>query len=351
MDDFGRPPGGPAQAGRRTQDSPLPPLRMGGHALFERRLVILSGKGGVGKSTVTAALALLASRQGKRVLVVEFAGQCNMALLLGGGTAGYEEVERQPGLFTLSITPELSMEEYLVRELHSRKLYQLIFRNQYVGPFLAAVPGLEDLVSIGKVMDLERAVNKKGQPVWDLILVDAPATGQGLNLLRVPKAMMEMTRVGPFHSNTRLIHDLLVDPQRTALSLVTLPEEMPVNETIEMFRMVHRELHIPMGYIIVNALREQSFTAEETSLLPSMLPGNGETVHPGLQALLKTVTELNRRAMLERAYVSRLTSEVHLPLLELPALPTRNLSLPEVEQLADLLSLEMRAHELAGGAA
>lgn len=356
--------GSPLAGGSSGPDTPPetpeplepPPL----HHLFRRRVVIVSGKGGVGKSTVTAALARLAARQGKKVLVVELAGQCNMAMLLGGELAGYQEVERQPGLFTLSVTPEQSMEEYLTREMHSKKLYQLIFRNRYVGPFLAAVPGLEDLVSIGKVMDLERSRDKSGKHTWDLILVDAPATGQGLNLLRVPKAMMEMTRVGPFYSNTRLIHELITDPHRTALNLVTLPEEMPVNETIEMFRLVHRELHLPMGYCIVNHLRPQRFTAEETALLPELLGGHpsGPVASPpangtpnALQALLTTVTELNRRAMLERSYLGRLEQEVHLPLLELPALTTRNIGPQEVEALAQHLSTAISARELPGGVA
>lgn len=344
------------------------------HNLFKRRVVIISGKGGVGKSTITAALARLASLQGKKVLVVELAGQCNMAMLLGGEVAGYQEVERQPNLFTLSVTPEQSMEEYLTREMHSKKLYQLIFRNRYVGPFLSAVPGLEDLVSIGKVMDLERSRDRSGKPVWDLILVDAPATGQGLNLLRVPKAMMEMTRVGPFYSNTRLIHEMLLDPHRTVLNLVTLAEEMPVNETIEMFRQVHRDLHMPMGYCIVNHLRTQWFSAEETAILPELLsqgpahPSTSSTgmaehggnstpnqgvpqAKPVLEALLKTVTELNRRAMLEQGYVARLGADVHLPLLPLPALLTRNIGPAEVDVLARQLSERMTEHDLRGGGA
>lgn len=324
--------------------------------LFKRRVLINSGKGGVGKSTLTAALALLAARSGKRTLVVEMAGQCSMAQLLGGDSAGYEIVERQPNLFTLSVTPEQSMEEYLVRELHSKKLYQLIFRNRFTGPFVSAVPGLEDLVSIGKVMDLERALDRKGRPSWDIILVDAPATGQGLNLLRVPRAMMEMTRVGPFYNNTRLIHDMLMDPFRTLLNFVTLPEEMPTNETIDMFRHVHREIHVPMGYVFVNHLRAQPFSLEEAQQLRYVrasardvsTAAHGAGLTDAVGALIRTVSELNARALLERSYVTRLQAEVALPLICLPALPTRNLSFPEVETLSHLLAQDLRALSLRG---
>ena len=322
------------------------------HGLFKRRVVIVSGKGGVGKSTITAALAVLAARQGKRVLVVELAGQNAMAALLGGPVAGYQEVERRPNLFTLSVTPEESMEEYLIRELHSRRLYQLIFKNQFTGPFIAAVPGLDDLMSIGKVMDLERAVDRRKRPVWDLILVDAPATGQGLNLLRVSRAMMDMTRVGPFYQNTKLIHDMLIDPARTALNLVTLPEEMPVNETIEMYRLVSRELQIPMGYLIVNNLRPQLFNPTERAALPAVLARGaapGSRFPHIIGSVLRTAAEINRRAMLERAYVTRLTTEVTLPLIELPSLPRRNLGPAEVEQLANHLDVDLGSRELGEG--
>jgi len=319
------------------------------HTMFNRRVVIISGKGGVGKSTVTAALAALAARQGKRVLVVELAGQCAMAQLLGGETAGYEVVRRRKKLHTLSVTPRESMEEYLTREMHSKRLYRLVFKNDYVGPFIAAVPGLEDLVSIGKIMDLERAVTSKGHPVWDLIMVDAPATGQGMNLLRVPKAMMDMTRMGPFFQNTKLIQDMLQDPKKTVLNLVTLPEEMPINETIEMYQQVRKELNIPLGYMIVNHLRPQPFTSSEHRVLKelaSVTKGGTTSQTAAIQAVLRTAREVNRRAMHERAYVTRISSRIPLPLIELPMLPHRNVEPEEVEQLADNLSQDMSAREL-----
>jgi len=323
------------------------------HEMFRRRVIILSGKGGVGKSTVAAALASLAAREGKRTLVVELAGQTAMTTLLGGAPGNYEEVERRPNLFTLSVTPEQSMQEYLIRELHSKRLYQLLFKNHYVAPFIAAVPGLEDLVSIGKVMDLERAVDRRGHPRWDLIVVDAPATGQGLNLLRVPRAMMEMTRMGPFYQNTKLIYDLLIDPTRTLLNLVTIPEEMPVNETIEMHRMVRRDIGVPQGYLIINNCRGELFTPSEQALLAKVasIGPAPDATHPRVAgAVLRTGLELNRRAQLEQAYVTRLQAEIALPTLKLPLLPRRNIGPQEINYLAEQLADKMAEHRLSGGA-
>lgn len=306
-------------------------------ALLRTRVHILTGKGGVGKSTLTAALALLATRIYDRVLLVELAGQCSAATLLGGDVTGYSEIVRRPGLFTLSVTPEASMEEYLVRELHSRRLYQLVFKNPITGPFLAAVPGLEDLVSIGKVMDLERAQTKAGTPAWDIIFLDAPATGQGLNLLRVSKAMMEMTRRGPFYNNTRLIHDLLEDPERVMLHLVTLPEEMPVAETLELFQSVRQELKIQPGVCFVNQLRRAPLPPELADGLETLVPGSGPDAALA-EALLDAAKTQAARVRLEASYLNRLQEALPMPRVHIPRLPQRTLGPQEVEHLAGLLA-------------
>lgn len=314
--------------------------------LFQRRLLIVSGKGGVGKSTVSAALGVLAARYGRKTLIVELAGQESMATLLEGKSVGYEIVERRPGLYSMSVTPEASMQDYLVRELHSKLLYQLTFKNRFVAPFVAAVPGLEDLISIGKVMDLERSVDKKGNPHWDLIVVDAPATGQGLNLLRVPKAMMDMTISGPFYRNTKLIYDLLADHSRTALSLVTLPEEMPVNETIETYRQLRNQLGLDVRYLFVNHLRKQPFSTLEQEALPGLVsrgPAPGAAYSRGVRAVLGSALEISRRAELERRYVARLEENIPLPTISLPALPIRNMGPAEVDSLADVLAEGLRS--------
>ena len=154
---------------------------------FARRVIIVSGKGGVGKSTVAAAMGVVAARLGRKTLITEVAGQETMAQLLGGKPSGYDVVERRLNLYTQSITPAKSMQEYLVRELHSSLLYQITFKNRFVAPFINAVPGLDDLVSIGKVMDLERTKTRDGVPVWDLIVVDAPSQARASTCSASPR--------------------------------------------------------------------------------------------------------------------------------------------------------------------
>ncbi len=308
---------------------------------FSRRVIIVSGKGGVGKSTVAAAMGVVAARLGKKTLIIELAGQATMAQLLGGDPSGYTVVERRPNLYTQSVTPAQAMQEYLVRELHSKFLYQIAFKNRFIAPFINAVPGLDDLVSIGKVMDVERTRTRDGRPEWDVIVVDAPSTGQGLNLLRVPKAMMDMTGSGPFFRNTKLIHDLLGDAARTIVHLVTLPEEMPVNETIETYHRIEEETNVAQGAIIVNHIRTPGFSDPELQGLEFIAgikdssPLRTDTV---LRQVAGSVLQLERRARLEQGYLARLEAKIPLPLVPLPALPARDLGPSDIDGIANRLS-------------
>ena len=146
--------------------------------LLDRRLVVVTGKGGVGKSTVSAALAVLAAREGKRVLVCEVNARERIAPLLGAPPAGPQIREARPGLFTLNVTPPEAMREYGIMVLKFRTIYDAVFENRLVQNFIEATPGLSDMVSIGKVYSLTEA--------YDLVIVDAPATGHGLALLEIP---------------------------------------------------------------------------------------------------------------------------------------------------------------------
>ncbi len=199
------------------------------------RVVLVTGKGGVGKTTVAAALALGVARMGRRVLLCETAGSTGVPRLFGRTGNRYQPSELAPGLWTMSITSAAATEDYVVQQIRFRKLYHMVFRNRVMGPFLDAVPGLNDLIQLGAVWDMERK-RERGRPMWDLIVVDAPATGHGLTLLHSPRAMMDLTVAGAFHENAKLIAGLFEDASRTSLVLVSLPEELPVNETIELYR-------------------------------------------------------------------------------------------------------------------
>ncbi len=208
-------------------------------SLLDKRVIAVTGKGGVGKTTVAAALAVEAARRGKRVVLAETQGATAVPRLFGRHPGGYEMSHLRDELYTLSIDSESAIEDYVVQQIKVRALYKLVFKNRVMAPFMRAIPGLHDLIQFGKVWDLER-MRAGERPEWDLVVVDAPATGHALAMLNSPQSMMDLTVAGPFHENAGLIRDLVEDAERTALVLVALPEEMPVSETVELYRRLER---------------------------------------------------------------------------------------------------------------
>ncbi|MFT5685026.1 MAG: anion-transporting ArsA/GET3 family ATPase [Myxococcota bacterium] len=204
-------------------------------SLLSHRVLMVTGKGGVGKTVVSAALGLAAAAAGKKVLIVETSGAQRIPALFGVVGKGYTATVLAENLSTLSITPLEAIEDYVIQQIRVRRLFNLVFRNRIVGPFVDAVPGLHDTVQLGKVFDLTRE-ETRGKPTWDLVIVDAPATGHGLTMLNAAKTMMDLTRAGPMYEQVRLVQEVLSDPAKTGLVLVSLPEMMPVSETLDLWQ-------------------------------------------------------------------------------------------------------------------
>jgi hypothetical protein len=286
--------------------------------LLDRRLLIVTGKGGVGKSTLSAALALIAARSGKRVLVCEVNAQERVAPLLGAPPAGPRVSEALPGLFTVNVTPHEAMREYGLMVLKFRTIYEAVFENRLVRYFLRVIPSLAELVMLGKILNEVRA-QEQGRPRWDLVVVDAPATGHAVQLLRVPGALVDTVPGGPLRHDAEWMQALLVDPALTALSIVTLPEEMPVNEAIELDAQVRGVLGIPRGGLFVNAMPEARFTAGEAARLAD-LQGAAPPLGPAARAgHLQAVRAQHAARYLARAQAALDMPTTVIPLLPLPA--------------------------------
>ena len=200
-------------------------------------MIFVTGKGGVGKSTVAAALGVAASRQGKRTIVCEVAQQERMSRLFHHKGVGYHETEIAQNLFAFSIDPQRALEEYLLLQIKVKPLYDLLFKNRIFTYFAAATPGMRELVTIGKVWELAQLDRRvKKAPKYDVVIVDAPATGHGLGMLGTPKTFGDIARVGPIKRQADAIYELITDPKLTAICAVAWPEEMPVNETLDLQR-------------------------------------------------------------------------------------------------------------------
>ena len=189
--------------------------------------MLVTGKGGVGKTTLAAALGLAAARRGKRVVLCEVAEQERLPRLV-------------PELSTVSVDPEEAKQEWLRYQLKSRTLAGVLGGSRLFHYLTAAAPGLSELVTMGKVWDLAQIEPRTGGPAYDLAIVDAPATGHGLAMLRAPSTHANIARVGPVGRHAEKIDSFLRDPAQTGVLTVALPEEMPVNETVEFERALKR---------------------------------------------------------------------------------------------------------------
>ena len=283
--------------------------------LLDRRLVVVMGKGGVGRTTVAAALGLVAARRGRRAIVCEVSGQARVD-------------ETGVGLATISVDPEEAKLEWLERQLRSRRLARLLGRNRIFELLTAAAPGLAELVAIGKVWDLAQ-LGSRSRGDHDVVILDAPATGQGLALLDAPATYVKVARAGPIHGQASRIAAFLRDPSSTAILAVALPEEMPVNETLELEDRL-RERALCLEAVIVNGVFPGRFSADEAKRLEDL---NGRLT-PGARAALATALGEHRRGRAQRAQLRRLRRRAGTPVSTLPFLFEPELGSRHIEVLS-----------------
>jgi anion-transporting ArsA/GET3 family ATPase len=305
--------------------------------ILDRRLIFVTGKGGVGKSTVATALGLLAARRGLRTIVAELASREHVQNAFGGEGARFEEVELAPGLFTISIDPQNAMEEYL--QLKTGALGYVLASSKLFSAFAMATPGMRELLSIGKIWELAQLERRsRGGSAYDLVIVDAPATGHGLGILRTPRTFAEIARVGPIAHQGRTIAATLADRSFTALLAVATAEEMPVNETLAM-----REAILAEGWtldaVVVNSLYPERFDTADMELLGATFDDAAPA--PVLAAVRAAISEHARVAM-QRAQSARLREGLGTDVLD-------GIGRPELERLADVLERALSAPAAPAG--
>lgn len=282
-----------------STDSPAP-------RLLDRRLVFLLGKGGVGRSTVAAALGLLAARSGRRAIVVEVTGRGDVPRLFGRESAAGVETELLDGLWTLAVDPRVALEEYLRDQLPGRMLGEMIGTSGAFGYVAAATPGLRELLTIGKIWELAQDQRRpEGALPYDVVLVDAPATGHGLALLRAPGTFAAAAQVGPIARQGEFIAETLRDRSQTALAGIATPDRAAVDELLDL----RAQLAEGLDAVLVNAVMRQRFDAQDATALRGALD-RGAPAAPLLIALAEEA-----RAREQRIQLARLEHAVELPLL------------------------------------
>jgi anion-transporting ArsA/GET3 family ATPase len=299
--------------------------------LLEKRLVVVTGKGGVGKSTVALALGLAAARAGKRTILCEVASQEHLSHVFERAEVGFREVEMAENLWAISIDPDESMREYVLLQLKVKPMRDLLFRSRIFNYLAAATPGLKELVTIGKIWELALDDRKvRSGHHYDLVIVDAPATGHGVGFLQTPRTFAEVARVGPIRHQAETLDKFIRDPERTGVVVVALPEEMPVNETAQLEHDLATEVGVEVNQIYCNGVYPQRFSNEEIGRVGKLV--DEDITEAARWACRAALTQAGRAAD-QRAQIDRLRSTTKAPVSELPFLFEPRIGVDEIEEL------------------
>jgi anion-transporting ArsA/GET3 family ATPase len=311
------------------------------------RVIIVAGKGGVGKTTVTATLAVAAARTGMSVLIVEVEGKSGLAAAFDGPTLGYEELDLAPGIRGRTLTPDAALVDWLEANGLKRVSKRLV-QTGALDVVATAVPGMKDILVLGKVKSLDV------QGTADLIIVDAPAAGHAITFLTSAQGLLDAVSVGPVRKQATDVVELLSDPDRCRVLLVTIPEETPVSELVDTAFAIEDRTGVSLGPVVVNGCYEDSGIEAPTAPL-----GADAITAAGIQhdAELVDVFVSDReahdlaraagfqaeRSAIQRHQADRLGQRLPLPQIRLPFLFTADIGRHEVEHLADVFAAEVGA--------
>jgi len=303
--------------------------------LLDKRLVIVTGKGGVGKTTVAVALGMRAAAAGKRTIVCEVASQENASRMFERTAVGFHEVEMEENLWSISIDPDESMREYVLLQLKVRAMRDMLFRSRIFNYLAAATPGLKELVTIGKIWELAQLDRKvKSGRKYDLVIVDAPATGHGVGFLQTPRSFASIARVGPIHSQAQTLDRFITDHENTGTAIVALPEEMPVNESAALERDLRDEVGVAVDRVYLNGLYPERFSKAEAERLGTLAEGENGAARAAARAAISE----HERARSQRAQLARLRRRVQAPVKTLPFLFEPDLGPEAARRLSRRLS-------------
>jgi anion-transporting ArsA/GET3 family ATPase len=298
-------------------------------SLLERKLLVLTGKGGVGKTTLAAALGLVAAEDGLRTIIVELGDQDRLPALFGRrpDETGAETL-LEGGLWSISIDPDRALLEWL-QQLGGRVSGRVLASSGTFQYFAAAAPGARELVSMVKVWELtqSRRWQRRGAG-YDLVVIDAPSTGHALGLLHSPHTFGAIARVGPVAGQAQRVRELLEDPARSGYLAVALGSEMAVTEALELEEGLQRQLSRTLDLVLLNGLLPQRFTVAELERIAQL---NASQV---ARSAARAAHAVHDRARFQRNQIARLRRR-QFEVLGVPFLFGSEMDLPAVRRIAE----------------
>ncbi len=296
------------------------------------------GKGGVGKSTVAAALALAARESGASVLAIELNAPAGLSRALDVRLSAPGAIAiANSGVSVMFIDGAAALAEFMKRKLHLGSLTDAVLAHPLYKAFVAAAPGVKELLAIGKIQD-EVRLRKR----WDVVVVDAGGSGHAIELLRMPSAAEDTFRSGRVHREAKHVHAMLADTRHTAVHVVATAEEMPVAEAIDSVARIGTDLGLPIGRVIVNRCTEPAPEGVEQALAALVaLPARSEAEARVREAMLMTVQRgIGWSRIQEDAIAHLATATARVP-LRLPRLTGNPIGMRDLATLAHVLALEV----------
>jgi anion-transporting ArsA/GET3 family ATPase len=295
------------------------------------RVVIVAGKGGVGKTTVTAALAVTAARAGRSVLIVEVEGKSGLPAMFGAPALGYEEIELESGVRARFLTPDAALIDYLVTH-GMKRISKRLASSGALDVVATAVPGMKDILVLGKVKSIEET------RAADLVIVDAPAAGHAISFLMSARGLLDAVRVGPIRKQAQDVVSLLSDPTRCQVMLVTLAEETPVSEVVDTAFAIEDRAGVALGPVVVNGCFTPlpvGVSADPGAIRADAQAANRFVSPREAEDLAHAAAFLEERHALQQAQIQRLNELLPLPRIELPFVFDPDITRRQLDTLAD----------------
>lgn len=300
--------------------------------ILKKRFIFVMGKGGVGKTTMSAVVALHAAQQKKRVLIAMCDAKENLSTLLEVQAIGPHNQTILPNIDAVNMTPFTALQEYGRMVLRWGLLYKAVFENRYVSAFLHATPGLQAWSMLGKAFFHATDDTDSGAARYDLVILDAPATGHGVDMLRVPYALKEIAPPGPLRKEAQRAVELFTDPSRTGVLVVSLPEELPTTEALELNTLLDRDFGIRFPFFVCNRTCNALFTPEDVTQLAQLRSQRAKSGGT-LQLLLDVSQERVQREQTQYEHIARLKEQTKRPVATLPEIETEPLRRSDLESM------------------